>query len=353
MTGGSSSRLGLVVVFLLIGAGCGRATVSSAGSPGPSGPPTLTASPSPSPNGLLTSPAARRVVIPNCKLPVSGSTQGSGGFIQLPGGTFTADPASNVPFPGAADPAGLRLGYTYDAHASKWLPAPKDWVRSDLSSYVYPGVSPAPHNTIAIHRVDVGTGVDTVWMNGETLYGHIVTLRPEGVYGAGGPEILTLVDSTGLVKTADQSRYGLFAVITGTSYFETQWSHGSVYQLTDVMRVDAKTGGAQVWFHRPGFTALPIGLDAHDNPIVAVGSQDKTGHIVASEIWIVPQASTGAQPHGTLIYYAPDQPLTIQGPPVLSAGVLWFETDGGLWASDGIGSSKAADHSGYISGGCL
>jgi hypothetical protein len=44
----------------------------------------------------------------------------------------------------------------------------------------------------------------------------------------------------------------------------------------------------------------------------------------------------------------------IQGPPIVSAGALWFETDQGLYVfTDGSGGFRlASSFAGYISGGC-
>jgi hypothetical protein len=289
-------------------------------------------------------------------MPVSGILPGSGGFVQMPGGTFTPDPTSNIPTPGQVDQTGLRRGYTYDPAHHKWLPVPRDWVMPDFSSYVYIGNELVIGNQPALHWVDVATGKDTLWPHGEDIYGFPTALRPEGVYGAPGPEIFVMVDPTGLKTTLDQGRNGLFEIITPSAYYATGWSTtNGKYVLSDVYKVDAQTGAATVWFHDPTATVLPIGVDSANKPIIAAGTQNaRTGRMVASQIWIPSTPSTGKQPQGRLIYSDPSNPLTIQGPPIVSAGALWFETDQGLYVfTDGSGGfRRASSFTGYISGVC-
>jgi hypothetical protein len=291
-------------------------------------------------------------------MPVSGTLPGSGGFVQMPGGMFTPDPTSNIPIPGQVDQAGLRRGYTWDPVHVKWLPVPRDWVMPDYSSYVYIGtelVKPSQQPTL--HWVDATTGSDTLWTHGEDVYGHPTALRPEGVYGAPGPEIFVMVDPTGLQTTLDQGRNGLFEVITPSAYYATKFStnSGSHYILTDVYKVDANTGAATLWFRDPVHTVLPIAVDSGNNPIIAAGTQNaRTGRMMATQIWIASTRSTGDRPQGRLIYSDSSNPLTIQGPPIVSAGALWFETAQGLYVfTDRSGGFRlASSFAGYISGGC-
>jgi len=130
--------------------------------------------------------------VATCRLPVSGTLAGSGGFIQMPDGTFTADPTSQVTIPGQPDISGLRRGLTYDPLHGEWLPVPRDWVMPDFSSYVYVGTEyPKVSNQPALHLVKLPSGTDTMWTNGDLLYGFAIALRPEVVYGAPGLEIST------------------------------------------------------------------------------------------------------------------------------------------------------------------
>jgi hypothetical protein len=294
--------------------------------------------------------------VQTCRLPVSGIQPGSGGFVQMPAGTFNADPASDVPLRGQPDISRLRRGYTYDPVHGRWLPVPRDWVMPDFSSYVYVGTEyPHVSNQPALHVVMLPSGTDSLWPQGDQLYGLPIALRPEGVYGAPGPEIITMIDPAGAVATVDQGHAGLFAVVTPTAIWAARWSttKGGTYVLTDVQRIDPKTQAATTWFHLDGMTAVPIGVDGSGSPIIAAGTQLPNGQISASQVWIVPQASVVAQ--GRLVYSDKYHPLVIQGPPIVSAGAIWIETDQGLWVDDNTTSSMhlVSSFSGYIAGGCL
>src|SRR5260370_28279974 len=139
-----------------------------------------------------------------------------------------------------------------------------------------------------------------------------------------------MVAPTGLKTTLDQGSYGLFEVITASAYYASKWStnNGGKYILTDVYKVDANTGEATLWFRDPASTALPIGVDSGNDPIIAAGTQNaRTGRMVATQIWIASTRCTGEHPQGRLIYSYSSNPLTIQSLPIYSAGAHWFETD--------------------------
>jgi hypothetical protein len=295
--------------------------------------------------------------VQTCRLPVSGVLPGSGGFVQMPAGTYAPDPASDVPFRGQPDMSHLRRGYTYDSLHGSWLPVPRDWVMPDFSSYVYVGTEyPRVSNQPALHVVKLPSGADTQWPQGDQLYGLPIALRPEGVYGAPGPEIITMIDPTGSVTTVDQGHAGLYAVVTPTAIWAAKWSTSSAgaYVMTDVQRIDANSHAATTWFHLAGLTAVPIGVDTSGSPIIEAGTQLPDGSISATQIWIVPQPSTAA-PSGHPIYSDTAHPLVVKGSPIVSAGAIWIETDQGLWVKDDTSAAMrlVSSHSGYVAGGCV
>ncbi|HKW59892.1 MAG TPA: hypothetical protein VJR46_09095 [Candidatus Dormibacteraeota bacterium] len=296
--------------------------------------------------------------VQTCKLPVSGTLPGTGGFVQMPQGTFSIDPASDVKLQGQPDVSGLRRGFTYDPVHGRWLPVPRDWVMPDFSAYVYVGTEyPRVSNQPALHLVTLPSGKDALWTNGDQIYGFPIALRPEGVYGAPGPEIITMVDPAGSTSTVDQGHDGLFAVITSNGIWATKWSTESTgqYALADVQRIDPVSQSATDWFVLTGLTVLPLGVDALGHPIIAAGNQLQNGRIAATQIWIAPQPSTGVTPSGELIYSDPAHPLTIVGWPIVSAGAIWIETDKGLWVGDDPSRPLrlVSGYSGFIAGGCL
>src|SRR5262245_60519653 len=165
----------LPLLGCLVIAACGPAPSSSAspaaqasGSPGPG------ASPGPPGGGT---PAASQTAPPSCRLPVASGdapvdgrtadgTAGHGGFVRLPGGTFTADPAS--------------LG-TYDRAISRWLPVFRAWVSPDGTKYAWSEYrSAAGPATGIVHVVDAASGADHPVTVPAPSY--VVSYEREGVY---------------------------------------------------------------------------------------------------------------------------------------------------------------------------
>src|SRR5690242_10631621 len=159
-----------------------------------------------------------------------------------------------------------------------------------------------------------------------SLYGFPIALRPEGVYGAPGPEIITMVDPAGAVSPVDQGHYGLFAVVTPSAIWATR---SNAPGLNDVQRIDPSTHVATDWFRTSGPTAVPIGLDADGAPIIAVGTQLPSGRISATQIFVAPRPMTVDGASGIQVYSDKANPLTIVGWPIVSAGAVWIETDRG------------------------
>jgi hypothetical protein len=118
------------------------------------------APPSASASATATAPAAGTPTpapAAACRLPVASGdaptdgnaihgAQGHGGFLQLPQGTFAADPASLA-------------AYVLGAHA--WVPVPRAWVSPDGRSYAYPEYRTASGPaTGIIHVIDIASGAD-------------------------------------------------------------------------------------------------------------------------------------------------------------------------------------------------
>src|SRR5215475_3877115 len=94
---------------------------------------------------------------PSCRLPIASGdapvdgrtadgTAGHGGFVRVPGGAFTADPAS--------------LG-TYDRAVSRWLPVFRAWVSPDGTKYAWSEYRTATGPVTGIvHVVDAASGAE-------------------------------------------------------------------------------------------------------------------------------------------------------------------------------------------------
>lgn len=126
------------------------------GACGLGGPPAASPTPTP-PSTASPTPHASASTSASCRLPVAAGdgptdgnpahgTAGHGGFVALPGGTFTADPAS--------------LG-SYDLAVRKWVPVPRAWISPDGTKYVWPEYrSVTGPATGIIHVTDAASGAD-------------------------------------------------------------------------------------------------------------------------------------------------------------------------------------------------
>lgn len=305
--------------------------------------PTASTSPLPTPS---VSPTAQPL---SCRLPVSGYSGGTGGFVVLPGGAYTPDPASAVRLPAA----GSSPGSTYDRGQGKWLPVPRDWVAPDGHQYAfleqlqYPGGGGG-----YLHIVDVASGGDR-----RVPYDHgasasrtneswgLLGYEPEGVYlfsfHSGGYPSLWLVDSGGSFRQV------------GTA-FNWQWvGSGGAWgipagnpQGAPLQRHDIASGANTTWIQRAGLTPTMLGLDGDGRAVILLGND------VVSELWLV-DSRGGA----TKIHSAPGWTsaggLRALGPAVSDSHGLWFGTSLGifLYTRDG-GVTKASDASGRIAGTC-
>ena len=116
------------------------------GASSPKQPGTATAHPTSTPAASAVG-AGPTIGPTGCRLPIGNrGTSGSGGFVNLPAGTFTPDPHSRL---------------TYDWALSKWLPVPRTWVSPDGLRYAYPeyATDGGPASS-TMHIVDVVTGAD-------------------------------------------------------------------------------------------------------------------------------------------------------------------------------------------------
>jgi len=218
-----------------------------------------------------------------CRLPIFGGSPGSGGFISLPKGDFTSDPASNVSLPGAA---GYASGETYDRSLSKWLPVQPSWVSPDGRTYTYPDQSGA------IHSVDVASGTNTVL----TTTGSWQPLRyaTEGIYaiqngGQNGPTPgLWLVTAAIPPRQITASGYWNF-VGGGAAYGNLSASYPSGAS-NDIRRLDLNTLSSTPWFQRPGYSSTVMGVDLNGYTIIQATPNTQ---YVQPELWLGVGAESG------------------------------------------------------------
>jgi hypothetical protein len=243
-----------------------------------------------------------------CRLPVYAGQNGSGGFIQYPGGNFTADPSSAVGLPSGASPApgggygGNFLGIAYDRPFARWLPVPYTWVSPDGSRYAFAAGD-------GIYWVDVATG--TEYELGAGHYWTLVGVKNDGVYasiaGQGGLWFLPYTRSPQQITTT-----GFWQAVSTTAAYGTATSAVPQGVANTIIRLDLSSGTVSDWFTRQGASSAVRGLDAAGNPIVDV--QLYAGD---SETWIA-KGPTADPIFGSV------ENLRDQGTPIADTHGIWF-----------------------------
>lgn len=282
----------------------------------------------------------------DCRLPVYAGGPGSGGFIVFPGGTFIADPTSNVttpsPSPGAPTPTPNGPGYgpgfpglSYDSAYSRWVPVPASWVSPDGSRYAYTASD-------GIYVVSVASGTQT-----EVGEGHswaIVAVQTAGVYanhsGAAGLWLLPFSGTPRQITTA-----GYWQAATSAAAYGTATSAVPQGATNTILRLDLNTGTNTDWFTRQGTQSSVAGFDGKGHPILYVSYVNGSGN----EIWIAtgPTNATPIAGYATSPYSQTG--FNANGAPVADRHGVWFAGYGNSGNYGGSASGVAL----YVAGSGL
>lgn len=304
---------------------CGPVAPTSsavAASPSPGASPsaaTLPSVPSPTPT-----PASCRLPIAGGDAPVDGrpgdGMTGHGGFLDLPAGTFSADPAS--------------LG-SYDRAVSRWLPVAREWVAPDGSRYAF-GDPPAG----VVHVVDAASGADRTFRVASPMA--VVSFESDGVYVAGvvassgaAPRGLSVLDpGTGAVRQVVAD--GRWVIVGGGIAYGQDLdpaaappAGGAPGAANRVRRLDLRTGAVTSVASYPGASAQVLGAYGPD-PLIGV---------TAGAIYTV---FAGA---GTTLFTGPTADADPGAPVVVDGATVWFSSqNAAVWRWTGTGRAmRAAD----------
>lgn len=222
----------------------------------------------------------------NCSLPVTalikngGNSESQSGFVSVPSGTFTPDPAGTY-------------GPAYDWTSRRWLPVLPSQVLADGTMYAYE-VELQDRPGYQIHMVWVPNSSDKMVLDMpyDKAYS-ILALKPEGIYlvpilhRSGVPGGLWLLSSTKATLTAvpgaGDSRW---QVIEGGA----AW--GGHVDRDSLDRLDLSTGAVTTWFRHPiepaqgiGSSNGPevVGFDSSGRPLIEFVPASAT----APEVWLV------------------------------------------------------------------
>ena len=268
-----------------------------------------------------------------CRLPVASLPTGSGGFVTFPDGRFAPDPGSGV---------------SYDTRSGRWLPVGSEMRSPDGMAYVDSEFVKGTGTSIRV--VDIATReARSVWQEAGPT--GALGWRPEGIYflrqlprpgepSFEGPALWVVDPASGSARLVTaQPRIGaglpLFkawtALMDGAVWLKTV--PDSRPSVDILVRVDLPSGRPQRWLTAtPGISLEVLGVDATDDPIVALVSGDgRPASVVrlSGPGQSLPLSASGFRP-------------AAQMPPQLTADRhgLWVAGDDGtIWlgdASDGF-----------------
>jgi hypothetical protein len=258
---------GLVAAIVMVACSApgARPSSSSASPPG-----------SPSQSQNSTSRPATGAGLPNCQLAVSwrifdqstrqwSSTRA--GFIRLPEGTLTEDPAGTAA-------AAVRSQVFYDLAARKWVPVRREAVSPDGSQFAF------VDSASGLHLVTVSSGNDRLLLADGGWA--IVEFGSDALYLAKAEPVQSVFAGSGIALK------GLYREpLTGgpprrllssdVAYFTIAKGHGWALLLQDfdarprqLVRIDLQSGASDVWYTAPESGIGQLAVDTTGSPIVSL-----------------------------------------------------------------------------------
>ena len=284
------------------------------------------ASPTPSP---AASPTPASVIATlNGKIAISGGQPGSGGWIQFPGGAFTADPKSNVTLPGG----NWGYGLAWNAATKAWVNVTWYQVRQDGQLYVFSVWDSTGQRVEAVRR-DGTTYMLAPLPQSPTYAFTILSAEPEGVYvstlsGQGG---LWLLDYAGGIRQVSPTGFWQLAAF-GYAY-GTVTPYVPQGATNVILRMNMKTGVYVEWFTRPGMQSHTVGVTVAGMPVIEATSA------ATDEVWLGTQVPK-------LLTSRP-APATVPGgqPGAYVSSALGDEV--GIWVATSAGLYLYTDKAGW------
>ena len=398
------------LVVVLISSSCGRSVPAALG-PSPSAsavaaasaspsPVELSAapSPSPSPNPVAATPTSPMptprsappylprpvtVVTPesplptgplgfSCKLPIyrldsKTPSQSQVGFLSLPDGNVTLQPAPTLPAGSVVtvDQTGPKPLYPsafyYDRAVSTWVPVAGGAVSPDGSHYAYmsfPAVDRGVMNIVNVANGSVRTHPATYVFD---LARYVVLdYAKEGIYlgnayeGLGG---VSLMDpDSGAIRDAGPYYFYPVMVVAGSAVWfgsanpaDPNPAPGGIAAASDsVDFYDFISGSQTPWLYLPGTSVQVVAVDAAGHPLVLVtqGFSDSEN----AELLLLTSPGAAQQIlHGTWAELS-----NTFGSFIADRHGVWFGSAAGIYLySPAVGMLKVSDQAGYPGNGCI
>jgi hypothetical protein len=362
-----------VVLVVAAVAACGGApSPKAASSPRPASPtPTVYQStpaattqprrqtPPPQPPNTSTGPRTStesRLAALNCKVAVSNGSPGSGGFVGLPGGTFSSDPASNVAIDWSAAPAPKQTpppgpggpgrpstyGLSYDRAVGKWLPVGASWVAPDGQSYAYPDFLAGG---VRLVKVADGSGptmaADFKW--------DVLDVEAEGVYavrfdpqGPAPSGLWLLAAGKDPVQVVASGFWQWVTTGYAFGFDAPSVPQGASHPL---LRLNLRDHSTVTWYQQGEKIQWIAGFDSDGSPIAVFPPTYP--------------ASGQSPPWVTALIPRPNQlnPILVaaqgaQAPVVRDSHGFWMEAGGLYFNEIGVGGYQVSAVGGQLGGGC-
>jgi hypothetical protein len=313
----------------------------------------------------------------SCKLPIyrldsSTPPQSQVGFLSLPDGGVTLQPAPTLPAGSVItiDSTGPKPLYPsafyFDRAVSTWLPVARGSVSPDGSHYAYMSFPALDQGVMNV--VDVATGAVRSYpaTYAEFNYARYVVMdyANEGMYlglayeGLGG--VWLMDQNSGAIREAGPYYFYPLMDVAGSAVWfgsanpaDPNPAPGGLAGVPDsVDSFNFMTGTQTPWVYLPGTSLQVVAVDAAGHPIVLVGH----GSSDTAELLLLTRPGAAQQIfHGTL---AELESITVSispggGGPIADSHGIWFGGPAGIYLySPGVGMRKVFDQPGYPGNGC-
>jgi len=313
----------------------------------------------------------------SCKLPIyqldsNNPAQSLVGFLSLPDGRVTLQPAPTLPAGSVVtvDQTGPKPLYPsafyYDRAVSTWVPVSRGAVSPDGSHYAYMSF-PALDGGV-MNVVDVATGaVRTYPATYAAFTGArylVMDYAQEGIYlglayeGLGGVSLMN--PDTGAIRDAGPYYFYPVMVVAGSAVWfgttnpaDPNPAPGPAGVPDSVDSFNFISGSQTPWLYLPGTFLQVVAVDAAGHPIVLVGH----GSGGNAELLLVARPGAAQQIfHGTQaeLVSITASIATGRGGSVADSHGIWFGSPAGIYLySPGVGTRKVSDQAGYPGNGCV
>jgi hypothetical protein len=325
----------------------------------------------PSPTG----PLGFSCTLPIYRLDSNTPPQSQVGYLSLPDGGVTLQPAPTLPAGSfvTIDQTGPKPLYPsafyYDRAVSTWVPAARAAVSPDGSHYAYmsfPTLDRGVMNIVAVATGAVRTYPATYPQFAGARY-VILDYAKEGIYLGNAYEGLAGIwlmdpDSGAIRDVGPYYFYPVMAVAGSAVWFGTanpadpNPAPGGLAGTPDSVDSFNFINGRQTsWLYLPGTFVQVVAVDGAGHPIVLVGHG--SGSSDNAELVLVTSPGAAQQIfHGTLDELnsiTRSISIGLSGPIADSHGT-WFGSPAGIYLySPGVGMRKVSDQAGYPGNGCV